>query len=334
MPATKKEALGLIEDSVWLSSMLELTEHKEYVPLTRALLKKIKNLPGVLSVDVFEIYGSDQHTSEISVLKNIKNILGKPVPSQEKIWALLEDKELIDSKDQPVKQIVFPVRCSNTVDRILILEYSEIHHSVYKHVLTGLKTYANLLNLIDEKDRDRLTGLLNRYTFENTISNLYTASKQQSLESRGSEGSSWIAILDIDHFKSVNDSFGHVIGDEVLILFARLMMSSFRYSDIAFRFGGEEFTVVLTGCDREGAENALERFRTSVENHLFPQVGQITVSIGFELLDDSLPPNMKLENADQALYYAKQNGRNRVIAYSDIENSDDHEEHQGSVELF
>ncbi len=334
MQKKEKDALALIDETGWLSSVLELTEYKEYAPLTCALLEKISSLTGILGADVFEVHTTDQQSVETPVLKNISHMLDKPAPSDEIIPSLLKDNKLTAPKNPDQHQMVFPVPCTGTVDRVLILEYSETETNVWDHILIALKTYANLLRLIDEKDRDRLTGLLNRHTFENTVSKLCTVSKQESLKSRGSEGSSWIAILDIDHFKKVNDTYGHVIGDEVLILFARLMASSFRYSDIVFRFGGEEFTVILTGCDREGAENSLERFRKAVENYLFPQVGQIAVSIGFELLDDSLPPTMKLENADQALYHAKQNGRNKVVAYPDIENNDEHEEHLGSVELF
>ncbi len=334
MQKKKKDSSALINENDWLTSILGLTEHKEYALLTHALLKKIESLTGIICANVFEVYTTGQQLAETPVLKNISHMLDKPAPSHEIIPPLLEGNKLTTQKNSNQQQMVFPVPCTGTVDRILVLEYSETDTGVWSQILLALKTYANLLRLIDEKDRDRLTGLLNRQTFENTISKLCTVSKQESLKSRGCEGSSWIAILDIDHFKNVNDTFGHIIGDEVLILFSRLMAASFRYSDIVFRFGGEEFTVILTGCDRQGAEESLERFRKTVENYLFPQVGQITVSIGFELLDDSLPPTMKLENADQALYHAKQNGRNKVVAFSDIENTDDHEEHLGSVELF
>ena len=90
----------------------------------------------------------------------------------------------------------------------------------------------------------------------------------------------WLGVIDIDHFKRVNDNYGHLIGDEVLLLLSRLMRSSFRFHDRLYRFGGEEF-VVLMRCASDGdAALALERLREH-EAYPFPQVGRITVSIGF-----------------------------------------------------
>ena len=81
----------------------------------------------------------------------------------------------------------------------------------------------------------------------------------------------WLGVVDIDHFKRVNDGFGHLIGDEVLVLVARIMRQSFRHYDRLYRFGGEEFVVLLRGGDEEDAKAAFERFRTNVESYLFPR---------------------------------------------------------------
>ncbi len=124
-------------------------------------------------------------------------------------------------------------------------------------------------------------------------------------------------MVDIDHFKLVNDRFGHLYGDEVLILVANILRNSFRSHDRIFRFGGEEFVVLLRSTTLETAHRVFNRFRTAVESYPFPQVGQITVSLGFVSTDTGAPVEI-LGKADQALYYAKENGRNRVCYYDDL----------------
>ncbi|MDO9142236.1 MAG: GGDEF domain-containing protein, partial [Methylobacter sp.] len=123
---------------------------------------------------------------------------------------------------------------------------------------------------------------------------------------------------DIDHFKQVNDDFGHLYGDEVLLTFSQLMGKCFRYNDFLFRFGGEEFVVILNLACRNTAMTIFNRFRESVANYHFPTVGRITVSIGLTRVDGVSMPTTQLDHADKALYYAKENGRNRVVLYEDM----------------
>ena len=147
---------------------------------------------------------------------------------------------------------------------------------------------------LDYSERDTLTGLLNRKTFDESflkaVSELprHKAAEVPAEDEQGQDRRHaavhpryWIGVIDIDHFKSINDRFGHLIGDEVLLLLSRLMRSSFRFNDLLYRFGGEEF-VVLMRCDEEiHAGEAFERLRVNTERYAFPQVGRITVSIGF-----------------------------------------------------
>jgi diguanylate cyclase (GGDEF)-like protein len=133
----------------------------------------------------------------------------------------------------------------------------------------------------------------------------------------------WIAVADIDHFKNINDRFGHLYGDEVLILLSRIMMRSFRMEDRLFRFGGEEFVIVLSPCSPSNAQMVLERFRTAIEKYDFPQVGRVTISMGYtRIRSDDLPP-VAVGRGDEALYYAKRNGRNRVCSYEQLAEAGD-----------
>lgn len=206
-----------------------------------------------------------------------------------------------------------------------------------------LRLYVNFQNLLDYGERDALTELLNRKTFDGAF--LKATVKQKRLdealeESRKAEtpaGSYWLAMIDIDHFKRVNDNFGHLIGDEVLLLLARLMRACFRHNDQLYRFGGEEF-VALMRCENEfDAHGVLERLRDSTERHLFSQVGHITISIGYSEVMTGDSPSGAIERADKALYHAKGHGRNQVRSFAALVAAGDltgQAAPTGEVELF
>ena len=213
-------------------------------------------------------------------------------------------------------------------------------------ISTFLKVYQNHVNLINDAECDTLTGLFNRKTFESRI-NRVLQMQRDAHENPGAFSDErravrpgehhWLAVIDIDHFKSINDRFGHLYGDEVLILLARLMMRGFRMEDRLFRFGGEEFVIVLSPCNAAGAAVVLERFRSSIERYEFPQVGRVTASIGYTRvrLDDM--PSVAVGRADEALYFAKRNGRNRVCNFETLAASGDLREAaalDGEVTLF
>jgi len=298
-----------------LISAFELTRHKDYVSLTRCFISYLHKIPVEIAAHVYEVYGRDNLETENSkneqlILKEVINILNKPFPIKDGIKPV--------SKEQ-AKQFTFPIYNDSVLERVLVIEADILSEDHLEIILFALDIYSNILSIIDDKDRDRLTGLLNRHTFDNQVSNIIEFSQKQSLLERGDcTKSSWLAILDIDHFKKVNDVYGHLAGDEVLLIFSKLMEQNFRYTDILFRYGGEEFVVILNGCTRDGAIKSLERFRLSVESFLFPKVGKVTVSTGFIQLFAENAPGSLIEEADKALYHAKKTGRNKVVSYMEL----------------
>ena len=219
---------------------------------------------------------------------------------------------------------VFPVSSNPGAIGVLEIATLEPLSEETSRLVSGvLRLYLNFQNLLDYGERDALTELLNRKTFDGAFLKA-TLAQQVSADSgsherrdaNSSSGSFWLAMIDIDHFKLVNDNFGHLIGDEVLLLLARLMRVSFRFHDQLYRFGGEEF-VVLMRCNGEAeAAAALERLRINTENYLFPQVGAITISIGFSEIMTGDTPSGAFERADKAVYYAKEHGRNQVCSHA------------------
>ncbi len=185
--------------------------------------------------------------------------------------------------------------------------------------------YQNQLDLLDYAELDTLTKLLNRKTFDENFDRfLMRAGKASSitadrrLDVENEERFSWLAVVDIDHFKRVNDRFGHLFGDEVLLRVAELMKKSFRHCDKLFRFGGEEFVVLLRHVTARDASKIFDRFRAEVEAYEFPQVGCVTASAGYARIDPTQAPGEILGHADEALYYSKNHGRNQVRCYETL----------------
>lgn len=153
---------------------------------------------------------------------------------------------------------------------------------------------------------DELTGIFNRRYL------LSELEKHRALANRNQLTFS-IAFLDIDHFKEVNDEFGHNIGDQVLVQLAHFLQSCIRDEDIVARYGGEEFVLILSGLKVEDASPVLERIRSSVENRQFVEcLDHLTVSMGATEYRQGEAINELLDRADSLLYQAKKSGRNCI----------------------
>ncbi|MCF8177504.1 MAG: sensor domain-containing diguanylate cyclase [Sulfuritalea sp.] len=155
---------------------------------------------------------------------------------------------------------------------------------------------------------DKLTGLLNRHAFTILIDKLLA-------EHRRAPQPISMLLCDIDHFKSVNDQHGHLVGDQVLGEAAKLLAGGLRESDLAVRWGGEEFLLVLRNCDSAEAIRIAENLRQKISTAPFDLNGlriPVTISIGVSEYADSESPDQTVDRADFALYTAKISGRNRV----------------------
>jgi two-component system cell cycle response regulator len=160
--------------------------------------------------------------------------------------------------------------------------------------------------------RDELTDMFNRRYFEESLEREVSGAKRYNHALA-------LCIIDLDHFKLVNDTYGHLCGDRVLQEIGRLLQDSTRKYDVACRYGGEEFAVILPDTDLDEALALCERFRKRVKNHLFlfdEVTLHITASIGVAArpADDKLSGRQLVDLADKALYKAKGQGRNRVEA--------------------
>jgi diguanylate cyclase (GGDEF)-like protein len=186
------------------------------------------------------------------------------------------------------------------------------------------QTLANQAALVIENARlynqmqflavtDTLTGVYNRR-------GLFDRGQQEVSRALRSSRPLAAIMLDIDHFKHINDTFSHVVGDEVLRILAKLCQENLRSMDIIGRYGGEEFAIVLPESDTAAAQRVAERLRQSVaDTPVFTQNGVVnfTISVGVASMTDGIPTlAVLLDRADTAMYQAKETGRNRVCIAS------------------
>lgn len=173
----------------------------------------------------------------------------------------------------------------------------------------SLNHRIELALLQEEAQTDHLTGLLNRVTFEMRLS--------EALQNTAKEKKNFcLMMIDIDHFKKINDTYGHLVGDYILQEFAGYLKSYFRKGDFIFRYGGEEFIVFLSDISPEDAVASAEKLRMLVREKSFSvdeKVLYITLSIGLAMREGDETTNGILSRADQALYNAKSTGRDRVV---------------------
>lgn len=185
-------------------------------------------------------------------------------------------------------------------------------------VLTGMQLRSSTLTrrelqevnvkLKQQATRDELTGLWNRRAFIERLKEVIPMLEERPIS---------LLMIDLDHFKEINDKHGHVVGDEVLEHVAGILRRSVRRVDFAARYGGEEFLVIVMDADGHYAEALAERIRQEIEEHPDREHNtvRITASIGVVDLRGIDAPSVKtiLEGVDKALYMAKESGRNRVF---------------------
>jgi diguanylate cyclase len=172
-----------------------------------------------------------------------------------------------------------------------------------------------------EAQTDTLTSLINRRGLEKKF-------ELERIRAKQNDSPFSIILIDIDHFKRVNDTFGHLVGDSLLKSLARMMTGHLRKNDIAARYGGEEFLILLPETAIEGAKAVGQKIQTALAAKEWKikdtgeNMGKITLSMGVAQYKFNEPEKALIKRADDALYFAKQNGRNQIISQEMLEARD------------
>ena len=305
------------------SLLRHLSSQTNIKDLTYALSELLlANFSGV-QVTVYEVQGGRSSDSrearqvgmDVLSLKPSVYLDQHPLLNQ----AFLEKEERQGPDASGSTLLILPVELyDRTVSHLVVAHHPYSDGPAFELLLGLLRIFTDIFRSLHEKGYDPLTRILNRQAFDQAVTTLaYSNHTPVELGDKGQRYSS-IAILDIDKFKDINDQYGHSIGDETLVLFSQTIRSILRQEDLFFRYGGEEFVIFVKEVDNEQAQAVLERCRQAVESRRFPQVKNVTVSIGVANLEPGEHPSDSLSKADKALYYAKNNGRNQVHSYEDL----------------
>lgn len=163
------------------------------------------------------------------------------------------------------------------------------------------------LGLIELSNTDKLTGLYNRRYFSQKMSEFIRAFDMEHVQFS-------LLIIDIDHFKNVNDTYGHQVGDIILEQLAQLLKEVVGEQGVVCRFGGEEFTIILIGHSQQVADDINKRAAAKE----WPHIHKLTVSVGMANFTEHDDEQSLIQRADEALYYSKEHGRNRVTIYEEM----------------
>lgn len=215
----------------------------------------------------------------------------------EVMQTLPHSQRVVSMMGSDFKIHAFSITINKFDENVLIVSLTDISQTILENIKLEEKTI-----------HDKLTNAYNREYFElnyNRLINEFTDSGHHL----------GLALLDIDHFKLVNDTYGHDVGDEVLIQFVRTIEKYSRADDILIRWGGEEFIMILKIESTESLKKALEHIRKVIELEEFPKIGKKTCSIGGTIYKEKEDIAKTIKRADDAVYEAKESGRNQVIIY-------------------
>ncbi|MBI9099632.1 MAG: GGDEF domain-containing protein [Spirochaetaceae bacterium] len=256
-------------------------------------------------------YSIDEKSAIISSLLKLESCITMP--------ELLEDiKEISDIKTFTILEpsLIIPIIMKHDLQGIIVLggrisgtSYSQEEKKFLRSVADLGAIAINNTFLFEVSSTDMMTKLKQRHVLFQNLRDIITTYDEESI---------CLLMLDIDHFKNLNDTYGHSFGDIVIKEIASILLGQLRMEDMAARYGGEEFTVVLRYIQMDVALNIAERIRNTVEKKVFKYENtevKTTISVGIVSFDPKLDivPQDIIKRADTALYRAKENGRNQVV---------------------
>lgn len=304
--------------------MATLTSRRDEYELALSMLALYNNFLSTAAASLFSV----KHDGTHWLMKESANLQGAtsaaewvPLPTPLELFCNHTDHKSLTLEDG----IWLPIYRRKRLINMVYLDATAPEPHEWLLIEGLLKIQENFIRLLDDAERDTLTGLRNRRTFDEK---LFTIIEQR-------QNPVALALIDIDHFKHINDHWGHIIGDETLLRLSQQMEQFFQGLGTCYRYGGEEFAIILRANQPDCLE-ILDKFRQQIAVASFPPPKQVTVSIGFTMVIDQMLPINIIEQADRALYHAKDSGRNTVTDFGMLANMDTGilTPSSGDIELF
>ena len=334
--------------TILIDHLADITGHRDRDRADTLLLDTLRELLAPATVALHRCSGDSQSLqwrSRVPVTGRgrragdtgmVTRFEARPAVEADPAWVeCLRRHQILEIESHPTVMLLPLVVTGQGVGVVEVRSSGPLGHHTRQTARAVVRLYGNFLALLDYGERDALTGLFNRKTFNDCFMRIVVG-HATAAGAAGQPLNHYMAVLNLDHFKKVNDTFGHLVGDEVLLITSRVMRTALRTEEGLFRFGGEEFVVLLEAPDEEAARQVLDRLREQVAQQHYPQAERVTVSIGFTELRPSDLPTSAIERADRALHLAKASGRNRVtgpaaMAQAGLEVAS---EYGGDVDLF
>lgn len=315
------EPINVIKDLHWLMDMLQnidvglvILDHDYKIQTWNSFMRNHSNLSAseTIGENIFDIFSDIPRTWFQRKVDSVFMLNNRAFTTWEQrpyLFKFSNNRPITGTADFMYQNItLIPLQSADgQVNHVGIIIYDVTDMAVSKQQLQNVNTQLQSLSRTD-----MLTQLNNRGYWEECLNNEFKRIKRTGHISS-------LVIFDIDHFKNVNDTYGHQAGDEVIRETARMLNENMRTTDIAGRYGGEEFTVILLDADAENAKIFAERLRTTIEACTIEYEGmtiKYTVSLGIAEMNEEIGTYQEwLECSDKSLYYAKENGRNQVATY-------------------
>ncbi|MFT5704416.1 MAG: diguanylate cyclase (GGDEF)-like protein [Shewanella sp.] len=307
------------DPEVVLESVIQMTGQCQLDSLAESLVSTVRQMVIAEQVEIIKV-----DNGFVLDEAAIKEVLQSHDTVHGVLLECLKSRSIVKVSTYSLEQAAIPIMLKDVV--VMILWVTSVHFSDQDiEMLKGFsKVYENFLSIVIESETDPLTGLLNRKAFLPRLMKVAKMIKQDAIDGaispRTCDLSSkryWLCILDIDKFKAINDTFGHLYGDEILIDLVKVMKSTFSKLDSIFRFGGDEFVIIMSKREKTEMLNLCEEFSHKLSIHHGLKI-QVTISMGIIKINSIEEPSELLIKADKALYYIKETGRNRVGIYEDL----------------
>ncbi|WP_372873371.1 GGDEF domain-containing protein [Shewanella sp.] len=295
-----------------LNSVAVITEQRQLVSLATSLIDTIEQVMGCRQVAIINV-SALPHFPQLLTSADYSLPLD-PLPACVK--ACVESGEPVQCLPPGCCKLALPLKMDDVVVKVLLINEIEPDNTQLTMLRAFARIYENFARVVHESQTDSLTGLLNRKAYDVQLLHFFACIRGDS----NSAFRFWMLTFDIDYFKKINDNLGHLYGDEVLLQISQKMQACFNPLDALFRFGGDEFVVLIYNKSQDEVSALCNKLLAKVSEIHHEKIGSVTLSMGITPLSLEDNPTSVLMKADKALYFAKENGRNQWAFYHQLIN--------------